>query len=84
MTKKRRRVIYAKAIRRATGMKLPESMKVAKFYMRHDMCEFPEPPPTVISRMENTCEFVGCCYTEIFYVMSRAGNLITIESILFP
>jgi hypothetical protein len=82
MTKKRRRVNYAKAIRRATGMKLPESMKVAKFYIRWLECEFPEPPSSVMSRVENTCGIPGCCYTDVYYVMSREGKPITIASVL--
>jgi hypothetical protein len=83
MTKKQRRIKYAKAIRRATGMKLPESIKVAKFYMRYLECEFPEPPPSVTTVLENTCGIPGCCYAEVYYVASREGKPITVASAMF-
>lgn len=70
MTLKRRSVKFARFLRRHCRLTLPESVKVAKWYLRH---REGLAPPVVVELLEQACPVEGCCWAEVPYLESRAG-----------
>lgn len=80
MTNKRKCIKFAKFIRRHCKMKLPESVKVARFYLNWANHWYPVVPANIEERLEpNCCE--GCCYKTFHYVMSREGKMLRLQDL---
>lgn len=80
MTRKSKRIKFAKYIRRHCKMTLPESIKVAKFYYNWADSGYPQVPANVVERLEQDC-LEGCCWRTNHYVMSREGKLVRLKEL---
>lgn len=65
-----------KAIRRATGLPLPEAMGIAKLVVRERQYDALAKFPDTVKRTETTCSD-GCCYTPEYVITGPKGNIVT-------
>lgn len=70
MTAKRERVKFARFLRRKVRLTLPESVKVAKFYLGTPE-ERPK-PECVVETYECRCG-EGCCYGSVYRLPLKSG-----------
>lgn len=79
MTLKKERVKFARFIRRHCKLSLPESVKIAKLYLRHGFWEYESLPPSLIVKYESKCGEPGCCYGEVYYLPLKVGRNATLN-----
>jgi hypothetical protein len=77
MNRKAKRRKFAKILRRHCKLTLPESAKIARWFLGEGHWER-EAPPHVVTRMECKCA-EGCCWGDVHYMRLKSGEMATLN-----